>query len=231
MAVDLLAIGPHPDDVELGIGGTLAKLSRAGKSTLICDLTRGEMGSNGTPEGRMAEGEEAARILGARGRVNLGLPDRYLNKQDPAQLRAVVDLIRRERPEVLAVNWGIDRHPDHVAGCALVEEAVFMAGLRKYETEYEPYRPRRVWYYFINDEAIPSVYVDVSSVWDVKQAALAAHVSQFGSSGEATTRLNRAFGLPYMVEARDRLFGAKIGVEMAEGFVLKAPLVVESLVD
>ncbi|HLO02865.1 MAG TPA: bacillithiol biosynthesis deacetylase BshB1, partial [Symbiobacteriaceae bacterium] len=181
MALDLLAIGPHPDDVELGIGGTLAKLSRAGKATLLCDLTRGEMGSNGTPEGRVAEGEAAAAILGARGRVNLHLPDRYLDQRDPAQLRAVVDLIRAERPDVVAVNWGVDRHPDHVAGCALVEEAIFMAGLRKYETGAEPFRPRRVWYYFINDESIPSVYVDVSSVWDVKQAALAAHVSQFGA--------------------------------------------------
>jgi bacillithiol biosynthesis deacetylase BshB1 len=228
MAVDLLAIGPHPDDVELGIGGTLAKLSRAGKTTLICDLTRGEMGSNGTPAGRVAEGEAAAEILGARGRVNLGLPDRYLDQRDPVQLRAVVDLIRRERPVQLAVNWGIDRHPDHVAGCALVEEAIFMAGLRRYETEHEAYRPRRVWYYFINDEAIPSVYVDVSAVWAVKQAALAAHVSQFGR-GEASTRLNQTYGLPYIVEARDRLFGGKIGVAYAEGFVTKQPLVVEEL--
>lgn len=228
MAVDLLAIGPHPDDVELGIGGTLAKLSRAGKVTLICDLTRGEMGSNGTPEGRMAEGEAAAKLLGAWGRVNLALPDRYLDKRDPLQLRALVDLIRRERPEALALNWGVDRHPDHVAGCALVEEATFMAGLRKYETDAEPYRPKRVWYYFINDESIPSVYVDVSSVWDLKQAAIAAHISQFGS-GEASTRLNQPYGLPYMVEARDRLFGAKIGAAFAEGFVLKTPLVVETL--
>jgi bacillithiol biosynthesis deacetylase BshB1 len=228
MALDLLAIGPHPDDVELGIGGTLAKLSAAGKTTLICDLTRGEMGSNGTPAIRMAEGEAAARILGARGRVNLGLPDRYLAKQDPAQLRAVVDLIRRERPAVLAVNWGVDRHPDHVAGCALVEEAVFMAGLRRYETGDEPYRPARVWYYFINDEAVPSVYVNISSVLGTKAAAIAAHESQFGT-GEAVTRLNRAYGLPYMVEHRDRLFGAKIGAEAAEGFVTKQPLVVEEL--
>jgi bacillithiol biosynthesis deacetylase BshB1 len=228
MALDLLAIGPHPDDVELGIGGTLAKLNSLGRTTLICDLTRGEMGSNGSPEGRMAEGEAAAQILGCRGRVNLGLPDRYLDRQDPAQLRSVVDLIRRERPAALAVNWSVDRHPDHVAGCALVEEAVFMAGLRRYETGVEPFRPARVWYYFINDEAVPSVYVNISSVWEQKAAAIAAHRSQFGS-GDATTRLNQAHGLPYLVESRDRLFGAKIGVAFAEGFITKQPLVMEEL--
>jgi bacillithiol biosynthesis deacetylase BshB1 len=230
MALDLLAIGPHPDDVELGMGGTLAKLNQSGRTTLIADLTQGEMGSNGTPAIRVAEGARAAQILGCRGRVNLGLPDRSLDHRDPAQIRALVSLIRRERPVTVALNWGADRHPDHVAGCALVEEAIFMAGLRRYETGEEPYRPRRVWYYFINDEAVPSVYVDISSVWAVKRESLFAHVSQFGgAAGEVETRLNRPYGLPYLVESRDRLFGAKLGVAYAEGFITKQPIALDDL--
>lgn len=225
MNVDLLAIGPHPDDVELGMGGTLARHAAAGWRTGIIDLTRGEMGSNGTPEGRVAEGEAAAHLLGCQWRRNLGLPDRGLDPRDPVQLRQVVDAIRLHQPKVLALNWGVDRHPDHRLGCQLVEEAVFTAGLRRYETEYPAHRPARVLYYFINDEAEPSFLVDITPFQAKKIESLFAHASQFGA-GEVETRLNRPVGLPYRVEARDRLFGSRAGVEFAEGFVTKEPLVI-----
>ncbi len=230
MNIDLLAIGPHPDDVELGMGGTLARHAADGYRTAVIDLTRGEMGSNGTPEGRVAEGEAAARILGCQWRRNLSLPDRGLDHRDPAQLRAVVEAIRAARPKVLAINWGIDRHPDHRSGSQLVEEAVFTAGLRRYETGQEAYRPSQVLFYFINDEAEPSLLVDVTPFHAQKIESLFAHTSQFArEEGEVETRLNRDVGLPYRVEARDRLFGHKAGVEFAEGFVIKQPLVVADL--
>lgn len=228
MQVDLLAIGPHPDDVELGMAGTLARHAAAGYRTAIIDLTCGEMGSNGTPSQRLAEGEAAARILGCQWRRNLHLPDRGLDPRDPEQLRRVVDAIRAHRPKLLALNWGIDRHPDHRLGCQLVEEAIFTAGLRRYESDHPAYRPERVLYYFINDEADPSFYVDITNVRAKKVESLFAHASQFGP-GEVETRLNRAVGLPYRVEARDRLFGSRIGVEFAEGFIVKEPLVVGDL--
>lgn len=228
MKVDLLAIGPHPDDVELGMGGTLARHRANGYRTGIIDLTRGEMGSNGTPAQRMAEALEASKILGAQWRRNLSLPDRGLDPRDPEQLRQVVDAIRLHQPRVLAVNWGIDRHPDHRLGCQLVEEAVFTAGLRRYETEYPAYRPSRLLYYFINDEAEPSFLVDITAFHPKKIESLFAHSSQF-RSGEVETRLNRAVGLPYRVDARDRLFGSRIGVEFAEGFVTKEPLAISDL--
>jgi len=230
MDIDLLAIGPHPDDIELGMGGTLARHAAAGYRTAMIDLTRGEMGSNGTPEQRVAEGEAAARILGCQWRRNLALPDRGLDHRDPLQLRAVVEAIRSARPKLLAINWGVDRHPDHRAGSQLLEEAVFTAGLRRYETGQEPYRPARLLYYFINDEAEPSLLVDVTPFHAKKIESLFAHGSQFARvGGEVETRLNSAIGLPYRIEARDRLFGHKAGVELAEGFVIKQPLLVGDL--
>ncbi len=231
MQIDLLAFGPHPDDVELGMGGTLALHSDAGYRTAIMDLTRGEMGSNGTPAQRMAEGEEAARILGCAWRRNLGLPDRGLDPRDPEQVRKVVEAIRTVRPRVVTVNWGVDRHPDHVAACRLVEEAIFTAGLRRYQTDQEPFRPERVLYYFINDEREPSFYVDITRVHARKVESLFAHRSQFQrDEGTVQTRLNRPTGLPYLVESRDRLFGAKAGVQYAEGFVRMQPRLVRDII-
>jgi len=231
MQLDLLAVGPHPDDVELGMGGTLAKLNQTGRTTAIIDLTRGEMGSNSTPAIRVAEGEMAARILGCAWRQNMGLPDRYLDHRDPEQMRRLVDAIRMSRPRIIAINWGVDRHPDHQAACALLEAAIFNAGLQKYETEQSPFRPDRLLYYFINDEQEPSFLVDITRYHTKKSESVFAHRSQFlQSESSIETRLNRKVGLPYLVESRDRLFGAKAGVQYAEGFVLKQPLLVGDLV-
>lgn len=230
MQIDLLAFGPHPDDVELGMGGTLALQSAGGRKAAIIDLTQGEMGSNGSPAQRVAEGEAAARTLGCAWRRNLALPDRGLNSKDPEQLRRVVNAIRAVRPRVVATNWGVDRHPDHVAACQLMAEAVFTAGLRRYETEYEPFRPQKVLYYFINDEQEPSLVVDITAVYPKKIESMFAHTSQFKpAEGDLATRLNRTVGLPYLVESRDRLFGAKAGVQYAEGFIVKQPLLVADL--
>lgn len=231
MPIDLLAVGPHPDDVELGMGGTLAKLNHAGRTTAIIDLTRGEMGTNGTPAQRVSEGESAAHILGCAWRQNLGLPDRNLDHRDPEQMRRLVDAIRAAQPRIMAINWGVDRHPDHRTACVLLEEAIFNAGLRRYETELAPIRPERLLYYFINDEQEPSLLVDITGFQEKKSESVFAHLSQFGESPAGVeTRLNRKVGVPYLVENRDRLFGAKSGVQYAEGFVLKQPLLVGDLV-
>jgi bacillithiol biosynthesis deacetylase BshB1 len=229
--IDLLAFGPHPDDVELGMGGTLARHNAQGRTTAIFDLTRGEMGSNGTPAERVAEGEAAAKILGCAWRRNLALPDRGLDHRDPEQMLRVVNAIRMVRPQVVAINWSIDRHPDHGAASRLLEEALFTAGLRRYETEYAAYRPAKVVYYFINDEAEPSFLVDITETHPKKYESVFAHRSQFKvSEGDVETRLNRATGLPYLVDSRDRHFGAKAGVQYAEGFVVKAPRLVADLI-
>ena len=168
--VDLLAVGPHPDDIEIGMGATVAKHASLGFRVGLCDLTRGELGSNGTPEERVAEAEAAAALLGAVWRVNLGLPDGALTDIAP-HVRAIVDLVRRARPAAIAVPFADDRHPDHRRAADLLASAVFKAGLRRYAAPGDPWRAQWVCAYFINDSAPPSFVVDVSDVYDLKRRA------------------------------------------------------------
>jgi bacillithiol biosynthesis deacetylase BshB1 len=222
--VDLLAFGPHPDDLEIGMGATLADHASRGARVGLCDLTRGERGSNGTPEARVKEGEAAAAVLGAAWRVNLALPDGGLALV-PEQVRAVVALIRDARPAIVAIPFERDRHPDHVAAHALLVRAVFDAGLRRFDAPGEPWRPARVVSYFINDSTTPSFVLDVTSAYPKKRAALACYPTQFAPAGEgaAATRLTSPLFMQ-LVESRDQQFGAAAGVPYAEGFVSRDPL-------
>jgi N-acetylglucosamine malate deacetylase 1 len=223
--VDLLVIGPHPDDLEIGLGGTIAKHVALGHRVGLCDLTAGEMGSNGTVEERLAEAEAARGVLGAMWRTNLRLPDRAIGS-DPAHKNSVTALIRKSRPRVVALPYGVDRHPDHVAASQMLTEAVFNSGLRRYSAEGEAWRPEWTCYYFINDSVAPSFVVDVSAHYEVKRRALACHVSQFrpAAAGTVHTRLNSPL-FQQLVESRDAQFGALAGVSFAEGLVVKEPIV------
>ena len=224
-AVDVLAFGPHPDDIEIGIGGTLAKHASIGHRVGLCDLTGGEMGSNGTVDERLAEGEAARAVLGATWRTNLRLPDRAIGS-DPSHIRKVTELVRRTRPRVVAIPYWSDRHPDHAAASHLVTEAVFNAGLRRFPAEGEPWKPEQSCYYFINDSAPPSFVVDVSASYETKRRALACHASQFRPSGSdaVPTRLTSS-RFVQLIESRDAQFGAQAGFGFAEGFVIRTPVV------
>jgi bacillithiol biosynthesis deacetylase BshB1 len=221
--VDLLAIGAHPDDIEIGLGGTVARHVADGFRVGLCDLTAGEMGTNGTVEQRLAEAEAARLVLGAAWRVNLRLPDRGFGSAD--HLRTVVGHIRHARPRAVAIPFGVDRHPDHVAANALLIEAIFNAGLRRYEADGEPWRPEWSCAYFINDSAPPSFVIDVSAHYDTKRRALACYQSQFqpADAGAAPTRLTAPTFMP-LIESRDAQFGAVAGVAFAEGLVVRDPL-------
>ena len=223
--VDLLAIGPHPDDIEIGIGGTIAKHVALGQRVGLCDVTAGEMGSNGTVEDRLREAEEARAVFGAEWRANLRLPDRALGR-DAEQVRVVAGLIRRARPRVVALPYWADRHPDHVGASQLLTEGVFSAGLRRYRAEGEAWKPEWVCYYFINDSAPPSFVIDVSDHYETKRRALACHATQFAPSGTdaVSTRLTGST-FKQLIESRDAQFGALAGVAFAEGFVVKQPVV------
>jgi bacillithiol biosynthesis deacetylase BshB1 len=223
--VDLLAIGPHPDDIEIGIGGIVAKHGALGHRVGLCDLTAGEMGSNGTVEERLAEAEAARRVLGAAWRVNLGLPDRALGTSLDHQ-RAVAGLVRAAKPRVVAIPYWSDRHPDHVAASQLLTEGVFSAGLRRYEAEGDAWKPESICYYFINDMAAPSFVVDVSEQYEIKRRALACHITQFQppQANAVATRLT-SVRFRQLIESRDAQFGAVAGVAFAEGIVVKQPLV------
>jgi bacillithiol biosynthesis deacetylase BshB1 len=221
--VDLLAVGPHPDDIEIGIGGLVAKHTALGYRVGLCDVTAGEMGSNGTVEERLAEAEAARRVLGADWRVNLRLPDRAIGR-DPDHLSRIAALVRRARPRVVALPYWSDRHPDHVAASHVLSEAVFSAGLRRFPAEGDAWKAEWVCYYFINDSAVPSFVVDVSEHYETKRQALACHTTQFRPSGAdaVSTRLTTS-RFQQLIESRDAQFGAVAGVAFAEGIVVKQP--------
>lgn len=223
--VDILAFGPHPDDIEIGIGGTLAKHASLGHRVALCDVTAGEMGSNGTVEERLAEAEQARRVLGASWRANLRIPDRGIGSA-PDQVRLAAEIVRRARPRVVALPYWSDRHPDHAAASQLLTEAVFSAGLRRYPAAGEAWTPEAVCYYFINDMAAPSFLVDVSGHYETKRRALACFASQFRPAGAdaVPTRLTST-RFEQLIESRDAQFGAQAGVAFAEGFVVRRPVV------
>jgi len=228
--LDLLAIGAHPDDVEISCGGTMALASAQGLKAGILDLSAGEMGTNGTPEIRAAEATEAARILGSRGRWNAGLPDGGLDAHDPEQVRGVVEWIRRLRPDVVLVHFPRDRHPDHVAAAELVDRASYLAGLRRYASPGEAFRPRVRYHYASRIGFEPSFVVDVTSVWEVKRSSILAHKSQVTreASDARPTPLNRS-GFLEFVESRARHYGGMIGVGYGEPFHATEPLGVSAL--
>jgi bacillithiol biosynthesis deacetylase BshB1 len=227
--VDLLVFGPHPDDIEIGLGGTVARAGAAGHRVGLCDLTAGEMGSNGTVAERLAEAEAARQVLGAAWRVNLQLPDRAIGSV-PEHARQAGALVRQARPRAVALPHAPDRHPDHVASHQMLIEAVFNAGLRRYPLDGEPWKPEWVCFYFINDSATPSFVVDVSAHYDTKRRALACHATQFAprATDAVATRLTSPRFLQ-LVESRDAFFGAQAGVAFAEGVVVREPILRESL--
>jgi bacillithiol biosynthesis deacetylase BshB1 len=223
MGVDLLVFGPHPDDIEIGLGATVARHTALGLTVGLCDLTAGEMGSNGTVEERLKEAEAAAKVLGAVWRTNLGWPDRHIGGA-PAHIDEAVRLIRQHRPRVVAAPYWSDRHPDHGAASGVLTEAVFNSGLRRYLPDAPPWKPEWICYYFINDAARPSFLIDVTEHYKRKRQALDCYASQFREAPDAVaTRLNTP-GFRQLVESRDAQFGALAGVTWAEGFVVREPI-------
>lgn len=227
--MDLLVFGPHPDDLEIGLGGTIARHAAAGWQVGLCDLTRGEMGSNGTPEERLREAEAARVVLGAMWRENLGWPDRGITGRD-GQTEQVVRLVRKWRPRVVAIPYWVDRHPDHEAASRVLGEAIFNSRLRRYPVEGEAWAPEWVCYYFVNDAGPISFAVDVSAHYETKRAALACYRSQFSpeGSGAVATRLT-ADSFARLIRSRDEQYGALAGVAFAEGIVVKEPVLRPSL--
>lgn len=221
--VDLLVFGPHPDDLEFGCGGTVARHAALGWRVGLCDMSRGEMASNGTVPERAAEAEAARRILGAVWRANLALPDGAIG-HDPAHVQPVVEIIRAARPRIVLAPYWVDRHPDHLATSRIVEEAVYRAGLRKEPAGGEPYRPDLILFYFLHETTEPDCVIDVTAVYEQKRSAIRAHASQVGQQpGSTPTRINQP-GFLQSLESRDLFFGNRGGVQYAEGFVARRSL-------
>ncbi|HYO14041.1 MAG TPA: bacillithiol biosynthesis deacetylase BshB1 [Thermoanaerobaculia bacterium] len=235
MKLDVLAIGAHPDDVELGCGGTLALLARQGRKVGILHLTRGERGTRGSAEERTAEAEKAAEALGAVELAFLDCGDGGL-RTGPAEEDALIEVLRRWRPDLVLGPTPHDRHPDHTRGHRLLEAACFYAGLRN-RGEGEPHRPAAVFSFMQHDLFTPSFLVDVTSTWDAKLASLAAYRSQLHQPGGEKTKDREAQPMTKVatpefrlaVEGRARHFGLLIGAALAEPFWSRGPLAVGDL--
>lgn len=236
MKLDILAFGAHPDDVELGCSGTIAKEVANGKKVGIIDLTQGELGTRGTAETRKEEAEEGARILGVQVRENLKFADGFF-VNDRAHQFEIIKVLRKYRPDIVLCNAVDDRHIDHGRGSKLVSDACFLSGLRKIETEQEgikqeAWRPKWVYHYIQWKNIEPDFVVDITGFIDKKIASVKAYKTQFFDpmSQEPSTPISDQNFLD-SVTYRARDLGRLIGVDFAEGFTTERVPAVESLYD
>ena len=227
--VDIIFFGAHPDDVELSCGGTVAKSVKDGLRVGIIDLTRGEMGTRGTPQTRKKEAAAAAKALGATFRTQLDFQDGNLQTGREQELEIIAQL-RRWRPSLVVGPYPDDRHPDHTRTGRILTEASFYAGLKSLKTDLPEHRPQTVLYYLQNYMFPPSFVVDVSKHWKTKMKAVAAYKSQFHdpNSKEPQTFISDPKFLE-MIDARGKHFGALIGTQYGEAFVTKQPPRVDDL--
>ena len=227
MRIDVLAFGPHPDDVELTMGGTILRFHSLGYRTGIIDITAGEMGTRGTREDRAREAAEAAELLKATVRRTLDLGDGRLVVSSEAK-RAVVEVIREFRPKLVFTNYPENNHPDHAASGPLVAEAAYLAGLKNYEADGEPHRPNCVLYYLVPHKVAPSFIVDTTAFHEGKMRAVRAYASQLHSEDKSgpSTYISQP-GFLNRVEAIDRYHGALIDTDFGEAFYLREAMKVD----
>ena len=236
--VDILAFGAHPDDVELGCGGTLAKEIQSGFSVVIVDLTRGELGSRGSAPLRMKEAEAAAQVLGVAQRFNLALADGFFQNDRDSQMK-VIQYLRKFQPKWVLCNAKDDRHIDHPKGSNLVSDACFLSGLVKIETvdpdsgeAQLPWRPQAVYHFIQWKNSVPDFVVDISGFLDKKMEAIQCYPSQFydpKSTGPETPISSKNFFDSVRYRAQD--LGRLVGCDSAEGFTVERLLAVNHLGD
>lgn len=236
MKLDLLAFGAHPDDVELGCSGTLAKEVSLGKKVGIIDLTRGELGTRGSKEIRDQEAMTAAAILGVQIRENLNFRDGFFVNDEKHQLE-IIKIIRKYQPEIVLCNAIEDRHIDHGKGSKLVSDACFLSGLTKIETSIDgknqvAWRPKLVYHYIQWKNLEPDFVVDVTGFMDLKMQSVMAYGSQFfdPNSEEPETPITSKNFLD-SIKYRAQDLGRLVNVEFAEGFTVERYLTVNSLSD
>jgi len=236
LKLDILALAAHPDDVELSCAGTLVKAIDSGKKAGIVDFTKGELGTRGTPEGRMEESAASAKILGLSARENLGFRDGFFVNDEAHQLE-VVKMIRKYQPDIVLANAVDDRHPDHGKASALARQACFLSGLVKIETEVDsvkqmPWRPKAIYYYIQSIPHEPDFIVDVTSTWDTRMKSILAFKSQFHDpkSGEPETYISSPKFMQ-MIESRGIHYGHEIGVTYGEGFTVDRKVGIQNVFD
>lgn len=236
MKLDILVFASHPDDAELGCGGTIAKHAALGFKVGIVDLTRGELGTRGTPEMREQEAGASAKILGVAVRENLNLADGFFQNSRDTQL-LLIRAIRKYQPRVILANAVYDRHVDHGKGASLAYDAAFLSGLVKIETsdngnKQSPWRPEAVYHYVQSQFIPPAFVVDISGQWEVKMKAVKSFSSQFydPESKEPETYISKP-GFLKMLEARAIEYGHAIGADYGEGFTVRRLMGINCLFD
>lgn len=233
MKADILAFGVHPDDVELGCSGTLIAAVAQGKKVAVIDLTRGELGTRGTAETRDIEAANAAKVMGIHARENLAMADGFFQK-DEVNTRKVIVAIRKYKPEIVLCNAPEDRHPDHGRSSELVADAAFLSGLRKIKTEYEGkeqehWRPSYVFHYIQDRYLKPDFLFDISDAYEQKIKAVLCYTTQFNTTdaSEPATYISNPDFLD-VIKARALMFGKRIGVKYAEGYLTTKMIGVKS---
>ncbi|MBL7723094.1 MAG: bacillithiol biosynthesis deacetylase BshB1 [Chitinophagaceae bacterium] len=237
MKADILAIGVHPDDVELGCSGTLINETKKGKKVVIVDLTQGELGTRGTIETRYQEAANAAMIIGVLARENLKMRDGFFKNDEEHQLKLIA-AIRKYQPDIVIGNVLHDRHPDHGRAGKLIADSCFLAGLSKIETidekqeKQERWRPSYVLHYIQDWYHEPDLLIDISDVFDQRMKAIEAYSTQFHTGENSNEGPQTYISTPDFLEsviARARMFGKRIGVKYAEGFISEKKIGIRNL--
>jgi N-acetylglucosamine malate deacetylase 1 len=237
MKLDIMVMAVHPDDAELACAGTMAHQMSLGNNVGIIEFTKGELGTRGTPEIRLAEAEESSKILGINIRENLGFKDGFF-KNDEEHQKKIIQKIRKYRPEIVLTNALEDRHPDHGRACQLAIDACFYSGLRMIETQNDDGSPQEAWrpknvYNYIQDRYIePDFVIDITPFWEVKIASIKAFGSQFFNpkTNEPKSYISSSEFLEF-IEGRSKEMGHKIGVLHGEGFTNSKMMGVKNLFD
>lgn len=235
MKLDVLAIGVHPDDVELGCSGTLITEVKRGKTVGIVDLTEGELGTRGTVETRYSEAANAAKTIGASARENLKMRDGFFKNDEEHQLK-MIQVLRKYQPEIVFANILEDRHPDHGRAGQLVYDACFLSGLKQIKTkdeggaEQEKWRPKYLFHYIQDRFYEPDFIVDITGVFEQRMASVKAYTTQFHDphSNEPATYISNPDFMESII-SRARLLGKRIGVQFAEGFITKKSIGIANL--
>lgn len=237
MKIDILAIGAHPDDIELSASGTLFRHIDMGYSVALCDLTQGELGTRGSGPLRLQEAEAAKKIIGAVARENLGMKDGFFLHNEENMIK-IIRVIRKYQPEIILANAIHDRHPDHGKASKLISDACFFAGLIKIQTEDEsgytqqPWRPKAVYHYIQDRNIKADLVVDITPYMDKKIESIMAYGSQFFNpdSDEPETPISSKAFIDF-IKAKNKSYARDIGVEYAEAFTVERNIGVKNLFD
>ena len=231
MKLDILVFGAHPDDVELGCGGTIIKAVQEGKKVGVIDLTKGELGTRGNAEKRLEESVLAGKIMGIDIRENMNFKDGFF-KDDEEHKIEIIKRLRKYRPEIVITNAISDRHPDHSRSAQITVESCFLSGLEKIDTKQEVWRPKSIYHYIQFNDLDPDIVVDISKQLDLKYKAIKAYSSQFYNpkSKEKDTIISSKSFLE-SVEYRAKDLGRQSNCKYAEGFISNQMIKVDSLFD